>query len=99
MLYEILLIFICLFAALGIVDLAVYIFNRSCIKRLPPHRLYIMLDDFEESDAEYLAGFLVEYFLRCGDYPPIDGIIIGDAADPDGELRAQLRTRYKDFIL
>lgn len=99
MLYEILLIFICLFASLGIVDLSVYIFNRICIKRLPPHRLYITIDDFEKSDAERIVHFITEYYLRGGDCPPIDGIIIGDTADPDGKLREQLRARYKDFIL
>lgn len=99
MLYEITLIFICLFAALGIADLAVYIFNRLCIKRLPPHRLYITIDGFEKSDAERIAHFITEYYLRCGDCPTVNGIIISEDADPDGELRERLRAQYKDFIM
>ncbi len=98
MLYEIFLIFICLFAALGIVDIAVYFFNKICIKRLPPHSLYILIDDFEKSDAERIVRFTAEHFLRQSDGLSVKGIIIGENADLDEELRALLRTLYKDYI-
>ncbi len=97
MLYEIILIFICLFAALGMVDLALYIFNKICTRRLPGHRLYIFVDDFKGENAEYLLRFLEEYIVRDKTELDICGLLLGKNAEVDDELLSHLKNKYRNI--
>jgi len=93
MLYEILIIFVCMFASLGIVELAVYIFNLECSKRLP-HKFYILADNFGPDDAEYVIRFLESLISRSGTDSAICGIRLGDNVEIDSEL---LETLLEEF--
>ena len=85
MLYDILIILVCMFASLGICELAIYLFNRTASGRLP-HRFYILADDFEQNDAEYVIRFLEGVISRSGVDSAVCGIKLGENAQVDDEL-------------
>lgn len=93
MLYDILIIFVCMFAALGIVELAVYIFNKICAARLP-HKFYIVADNFQSEDAEYVLRFLEGLIGRSGLESAICGIKLGENAEVDSELLSVLLEEF-----
>ena len=96
MLYEILIIFVCMFAALGIVELSVYHFNRICSTRLP-HRFFILADDFEKEDAEYVIRFLESVISRSGLDSAVCGIKLGKNANIDSELLDILKEEFSNI--
>ncbi len=96
MLYEILIIFVCMFAALGIVELAVYTFNRLCSSRLP-HKFYIVADNFSAEDAEYVIRFLESLIGRGGLGSAICGIRLGKNAQIDRELLLALLEEFPNI--
>lgn len=96
MLYELLIIFVCMFAALGIVELAVYAFNLMCASRLP-HKFYIVADDFDNDDAEYVIRFLESVIGRSGVHSAICGIKLGENARIDEELLKTLREEFPNI--
>ncbi len=96
MLYEILIIFVCMFAALGIVELAVYSFNLMCSSRLP-HKFYIVADNFGKDDAEYVIRFLESVIGRSGVHSAICGIKLGENAEIDEELLEALREEFSNI--
>lgn len=96
MLYEILIIFVCMFAALGIVELAVYHFNRMCSVRLP-HKFYILADNFEAQDAEYVIRFLEGVISRSGLDSAVCGIKLGENARIDEDLLLVLQEEFANI--
>ncbi len=98
MLYEILIIFVCMFAALGIVELAVYIFNKLCSSRLP-HKFYIVADNFKAEDAEYVIRFLEALIGRSGLESAICGIKLGENAQIDQELLQVLLDEFPNIAV
>lgn len=97
MLYDILIIFICMFAALGITELAVYIYEKSCAARLP-HKFFILADNFEKNDAEYVIRFLEGVISRSGTDAAICGIKLGENADIDVDLLKNLQKEFKNIV-
>lgn len=93
MLYEILIIFVCMFASLGIVELSVYYFNKICSSRLP-HKFYILADNFSADDAEYIIRFLEGLISRSGLESAIEGIRLGNNAVIDEQLLLQLQEEF-----
>ena len=96
MLYDLLIIFVCMFAALGIVELAVNIFNRMCAARLP-HKFYILAEDFPEEDAEYVIRFLESAISRSGLECSIKGIRLGENAKISTELLEALKEEFPNI--
>lgn len=97
MLYDILLIFVCLFAALGIVELAVYIFNSACARKMKC-KFYILADDFDESEAEYAIRFLENLIAHSGIDCLVCGIKLGENAKISPELLHSLNIEYRNII-
>ena len=97
MLYELLIIFICMFASLGIVELAVYQFNKMCSTKLP-HKFYILAEDFSAEDAEYVIRFLEGMISRSGLESAIEGIKLGNNANIDEQLLLQLQEEFGNII-
>lgn len=93
MLYDLLIILVCMFAALGICELAIYLFNRTVSARLP-HRFYILADNFEREDAEYVIRFLEGVISRSGVDSAVCGIKLGENAQVDDELLEHLCTEF-----
>ncbi len=98
MLYEILIIFVCMFAALGITELAVYCFNFMCASRLP-HKFYIVADDFGEEDAEYVLRFLENLISGSGLGCAVGGVKLGENAKIEKELLDSLLKEFPDLIV
>ena len=97
MLYELLIIFVCMFAALGIVELAVYLFNRMCASRLP-HKFYIVAENVTCEDAEYVLRFLRSLIGRSGLDSAICGIRLGENIEIDDELLQKLTEEFPDIF-
>lgn len=97
MLYEILIIFVCMFAALGIVELSVYYFNRICSSKLP-HKFYILADNFSAEDAEYVIRFLEGTIARSGLESAIEGIRLGENAVISDTLLSELQEEYGNIL-
>ena len=97
MLYEILIIFVCMFASLGITELTVYIFNTQCSKKLP-HKFYILADSLSKENAEYVIRFLEEAIRHSGLDSAVCGIKLGDNADVDEKVLEKLRYEYGNII-
>lgn len=97
MLYDILIIFICMFASLGIVDLAVYIFNCLCARKLP-HKFYLLADNFKSGDAEYVIRSLESIISTSGADTVICGIKLGENAELPTELYKKLNNEYRNII-
>ncbi len=97
MLYDILLIFVCLFASLGIVEIAVCVFDKICAKRLP-HGFYILADNFTKDSAEYIIRYLEGLILHSGLDHSVKGIRLGENAEIDDELLLRLQEEYRNII-
>ena len=97
MLYDIPLIFIGLFASLGIVELTIYIFNFLCSKRLPD-KFYILADNFTQDQAEYVIRFLECLISNSGLDCSICGIKLGENAAISSELLIRLNNEYRNII-
>ena len=93
MLYDLLIILVCMFASLGICELAIYLFNRTASGRLP-HKFYILADDFGQEDAEYVIRFLEGVISRSGVDSAICGIQLGSNVRIDDELLECLCTEF-----
>ena len=97
MLYDILIIFVCMFASFGIVELAIYFFDYVCSLKLPGE-YYVCADNFSEDDAEYVLRFLEGIISREGAGKAIKGIKLGENARAEKELLEQLRLEFGNII-
>ncbi len=97
MLYDILLIFICLFASLGIVELTIYIFNLLCSKKLHD-KFYILADNFTEDEAEYVIRFLESLISNSGLDCSVCGIKLGENTEISPELLHRLKLEYRNIF-
>lgn len=95
--YDILIILVCMFASLGIVELAIYFFNRNLAKQLP-HKFYILADNFGKDDAEYVIRFLEGLISRCGLDSTICGIQLGENIQIDEALLTALTREFPNIV-
>lgn len=81
-------LFLCFFAALGIVDAAAYLFDRLCAARLP-HAFRILVEDCPDEDgARYAVRFLEGVVGRTSLEKALCGVVIGkNVALSDSEKR------------
>ena len=93
MLYEILLIILCMFAALGFSELIIAIFNYKCAKRLP-HKFKITVTDIDKEQAEFVIRYLEELLFVSGADAAIDEIVLGEGADIDDSMFEVLQKQF-----
>ena len=93
MLYEILLIILCMFAALGLAELAISIFNYKCSKRLP-HKFYITVTDIKTEQAEFVLRYLEELLLVSGADAAINEIVLEDSVEIEESVLEALQRQF-----
>lgn len=93
MLYEILIIIICMFAALGMAFLAISIFNCKCAKRLP-RKFSLLVNGVKGEQAEYIIRYLEELLWVSGADAAINEIILGNDTEIEKDLLERLSREF-----
>ena len=95
---DVFFVILCFFAALGIVDAAVYLFDRICSSRLA-HPFRILVEDCPDAeDAEYAVRFLEGVVGRTSLEKALCGLVIGENVALSENAKRALEREYGNII-
>lgn len=93
MLCEILMVMLCFFAVLGIVDAATYLFDRVCSARLGIS-LGVLVPECSAGNAEYTLRYVEGVLAREGLPKAVDTVYLGKDVKIDPEILARLEGEF-----
>ena len=93
MLREILMVMLCFFAVLGIVDAATYLFERICSARLGVS-LGIFVPECRAENAEYTLRFVEGILAREGLSKAVGTVYLGENVKIDPETLLRLEGEF-----
>lgn len=92
-LYEIFLIFICMFAAIGIVEVVLCVFTWCLVKK-SQYKCDILLEDVSKADAETTIRLLETLIFASGIDCAVGGIRLGENVDVSSDVLRRLEREY-----